>query len=105
MCFICALLSCLVDPSWSFSLRAFYSAPGPFGLQALHSAFRLHHHGSLAIIMFKCACVVLTSRASTYSASGPAHFPSYPIGIVLAPFGFRNSWQCIQTIRFFSSAW
>jgi len=45
------------------------------------------------------ARVVLTSRAGTYSASGPAHFSNYPLGIGLAPFEFRGSWDCVQTSR------
>ena len=63
-------------------------------------------HGSLVRYqVYMCAHVVLTSRAGTYSVSGPAHFPSYVIGIGLAPFGFRGSWECAQTIKSFSSAW
>jgi len=48
--------------------------------------------------------MVLTSRAGTNSASGPASFPSYPIGIGLAPYGFHGSWECVQTVRSFSFA-
>jgi len=57
-------------------------------------------NSSLVIITFYlCARVVLTSRAGTYSASGPTHFPSYPIRIGLVPFGFRGSRECALTVR------
>jgi len=34
MCLITALLLCVADPSWSFSLQALYSAFGSFSLLA-----------------------------------------------------------------------
>jgi len=86
-------ISYVANPSWSFSLRALYSVSEPY--QPLASTLSLRAsplHASLVIIMFYMyARVVLTSRAGTYSAFVPAHFPSYPIGISLVPFGFRGS--------------
>jgi len=82
-------------PSWSFSLRALYSASG------------LHHSTDSLVIyhVYMCARLVLISCAGTYSTFGLTHFSSYPIGIGLASFGFCGSWECAQTVRSFSSAW
>ena len=73
--------------------------PHPISLRAslLHVVY--HYH------VYMYARVVLTSRASTYSAFGPACFLSYPMGIGLAPFEFRGNWECVQAVRSFSHAW
>jgi len=61
-CFI----TCVADPSWSFSLQALHSASG---LSTQPPGFIILWQSSPYNI-FMCACMVLTSRAGTYSASG-----------------------------------
>jgi len=73
-------ISCVADPSWLFSLRAFYSASGPFSLRALPL------HGTLLIIIFIYALV-------WYSAFGPIS----PFGSLTSlKEGARSDYQVIQ---------
>jgi len=64
---ITALLLCVADPSWSFSLGALYLALGPISLHALHLAYGLHHFtDSRVSIMFICVFVCANVILYTY---------------------------------------
>ena len=95
----------MADTSWSFSLQALYSASGPYQPLGYILSLRTSPlHGSLVIIIFiVCSCSTnISCRYLLGLRASP--LPSYPIGISLAPFGFRGSWECVQIVRSFSSA-
>ena len=88
---IIALFPCVADPSWSFSLRALYSASGfyqPSGSLLSFRASPLHGYSSF-YHSYMCARVVLTLMHVACIAHFPGWLPNrfyflYPLGFVIA---------------------